>query len=224
MAEGLLARALGCRGARQLIKLSFWVQIGVEPASLDLDMCRVKLHATRRTKPLSSPPSLCPPLHYVLNALGCAHSSSIITSLIAVYPQYSSAPTTTPCLFAGAWRHFSAPYSPPCVFMVYVSSPHASLYCTLPLLLPSSFYDLHILSDFRLLLCLLCLLLGIFGTKPFTREQAKRQGEGRQGGRWRMEQRKRNGVEACGAAASQGPVAAGADRGAGGDLQRQSPG
>lgn len=92
MAEGLLARALGCRGARQLIKLSFWVQIGVEPASLDLDMCRVKLHATRRTKPLSSPPSLCPPPHYVLNALGCAHSSSIITSLIAVYPQYSSAP------------------------------------------------------------------------------------------------------------------------------------
>lgn len=37
-----------------------------------------------------------------------------------------------------------------------------------------------------------------------------------------MEQKKRNGVEAQGAAASQGPVAAGADRGAGGDLQRQS--
>ena len=204
----------GCRGARQLIKLSFWVHTGVVLASLDLDMSRVKLHATRQTTRPCSPPDLSPP-HYVLNLLVCTNSGAIITSLHSLFTlgTYSTNPQ---CVCQGMnTKHFpSFCRSLLRVFTLYVNPPHTHtfvLYCAS--LFPPSLCDLHILSGSSGY----CSLFSV--SRWGTREQAKRTQE-REGGRdGAKEERWGGGMESS--SGSHGPVAAGADRGAGGDLQRQ---
>lgn len=70
-----------------------------------------------------------------------------------------------------------------------------------------------------MLLSLLCLPLGWFGAKASTREQAERGAGGwrREGGGERTDRAK----EEKQSIGSSGVVAAGADKGAGGDLQKQ---
>lgn len=209
--EGLFARALRCWGTQQLIKLSCWGQTRVGLASLDHDMCSIKLHATGQTTLSNSAPYLSPH-HYVLNLLGCTHSASVITSLLHVYSQYFY------CLLLH--KHNASPLAVPvsaaCLYIISQSSSHTPLFFTLPPSFLSCFCDLGILSASFGCCCLFsvsrweCLApRHPQGNLQRRRESAKDRAK---------EEKLSGGTESSN---SQGPVAVGADSGAAVDLQRQ---
>lgn len=126
MAEGVFARALGCCGARQLIKLSFWIQIGVEQASLDFDTCRAKLHATRLTKLLSSQPlsssTLC-----ITSSWPCTFFLYHCLFLWLILSTVQPPPPHSVCRSMKAFLCALLYHSPPVCLYSIPSTPHACL-------------------------------------------------------------------------------------------------
>lgn len=115
----------------------------------------------------------CPaplPHQDVLNLPGCTRSASVITSLLRVYSQD----------FLLLHKHNASPLAVPasaaCLYIISQSSSHTPLFPTVPPSFLFSFCDLCILSASFGSCCLLCFLLGMFGTKASARELAKKEG------------------------------------------------
>lgn len=123
--------------SRHLIKLSFWVWIWVGLPAWTLT-CVESNYMTR----LSSQPH-----SYLSNLLGCTNSTSIITSLLSVYPQYSQYNPLSVCQGINTMHFPSRPAnSLLCVFFKSTLLTHTFVLPSASLSLPLCFCDLRILS------------------------------------------------------------------------------